>query len=261
MAVIRTIDACSIEGAHAAAMPAKLQPQLPILVATVPSGDQWLHEIKYDGYRIVARLARGEPRLISRNGNDWTAKFPTIAAALGDLPVKDALLDGEVVHEQPNGVTSFSLLAIDLSEGRTEHLVYYVFDLCISMAVAYSRRRSTDRKRILEALLAPRPAGLIRCSRHVKGNGSAFYAKCCAGGLEGVVSKRRRWPLRSRTRARVAQDQMRRPRGVRDHRLDRPRRQPRGFWLTACWAITMSQGTSTLQVASAPALPAWYCAI
>jgi bifunctional non-homologous end joining protein LigD len=142
MAVTGFIDACSIKGAHAAAMPAKLQPQLPVLVAAVPSGDQWLHEIKYDGYRIVARLARGEPRLISRNGNDWTAKFPTIVAALGNLPVKDALLDGEVVHEQPNGVTSFSLLAIDLSEGRTQHLVYYIFDLLHLDGVACSTRGS-----------------------------------------------------------------------------------------------------------------------
>jgi bifunctional non-homologous end joining protein LigD len=194
MAVTGFIDACSIKGAHAAAMPAKLQPQLPVLVAAVPSGDQWLHEIKYDGYRIVARLARGEPRLISRNGNDWTAKFPTIVAALGNLPVKDALLDGEVVHEQPNGVTSFSLLAIDLSEGRTQHLVYYIFDLLHLDGCSLFDARLEDRKRILEALLAPRLTGLIRCSKHAKGNGSAFYAKCCAGGLEGVVSKRRDGP-------------------------------------------------------------------
>jgi bifunctional non-homologous end joining protein LigD len=168
------MDPCSIEGAHATALPAKLQPQLPTLVAAVPSDDQWLHEIKYDGYRIIARLARGKVELWSRNGNDWTPKFPTIAGALRDLPVKNALLDGEVVHEQPNGVTSFSLLAIDLSEGRTEHLVYYVFDLPYLNGCSLLASRLEERKRFLEALLAPRSTRLIRYSKHVEGDGSAF---------------------------------------------------------------------------------------
>jgi bifunctional non-homologous end joining protein LigD len=185
------MDPCGVEGAHAAALPAKLKPQLPTLVAAVPSGDQWLHEIKYDGYRIIARLARGKVKLWSRNGNDWTPKLPTIAGALRDLPVKNALLDGEVVHEEPNGVTSFSLLAIDLSEGRTEHLVYYVFDLPYLNGCSVMASRLEERKRFLEALLALRSAKLIRYSKHVEGDGSAFYAKCCSLALEGVVSKRR----------------------------------------------------------------------
>ena len=190
----KDMDPCGIECAHAAALPAKLKPQLPTLVAAVPSGDQWLHEIKYDGYRIIARLARGKVKLRSRNGNDWTAKFPTIAAALRDLPVKNALLDGEVVHEEPNGITSFSLLAIDLSEGRTEHLVYYVFDLPYLNGCSVMASRLEKRKRFLEALLTPRSAKLIRYSKHVEGDGSAFYTKCCSLALEGVVSKRRDAP-------------------------------------------------------------------
>jgi bifunctional non-homologous end joining protein LigD len=194
VAVSRDIDACSIEGAHEAALPAELRPQLPILVATVPSSDQWLHEVKYDGYRIIARFARGKVKLSSRNGHDWTAKFPTIAVALSDLSVKNALLDGEVVHEQPNGVTSFAALAIDLSDGRTEHLVYYIFDLLHLDGCSLMAARLEDRKRLLEALLATRSTQLIRYSRHVEGDGSAFYGGCCSLGLEGVVSKRRDAP-------------------------------------------------------------------
>lgn len=190
----RDIDPCGVEGAHAAALPAKLEPQLPTLAAAVPSGDQWLHEIKYDGYRIIAFLARGSVELRSRNGHDWTTKFPAVAAALGDLPVKNALLDGEVVHEQPNGVTSFSLLAIDISEGRTDHLVYYVFDLPYLDGCSLMASRLDERKRLLETLLAPRSAKRIRYSKHVEGDGSAFYTKCCGLGLEGVVSKRRDAP-------------------------------------------------------------------
>ena len=194
MAVTKAVAACNIEGARAAAMPAALVPQLPILAAAVPSGAAWLHEIKYDGYRIVARLVRGIGTLLTRSGKDWTARFPTIAAALGGLGVQNALLDGEVVHEEPDGVTSFSLLARDLAEGRSEHLVYHVFDLPYIDGCSLAGARLEDRKQILQSLLAPGPAGPIRGSRHVAGNGAAFYAECCAGGLEGVVSKRRDAP-------------------------------------------------------------------
>ena len=175
MTVTGPVAPCAIDGAHPAAMPATVQPQLPILVAVVPSGDQWLHEIKYDGYRIVARLARGAATLLSRNGKDWTAKFPTIAAAFGSLPVKNALFDGELVYEQSDGVTSFSLLAADLAAGRTVHLVYFVFDLLHLDDWSLVGAKLEDRKRALEPLFAHWPKGPIRCSRHVAGNGSAFY--------------------------------------------------------------------------------------
>jgi bifunctional non-homologous end joining protein LigD len=189
------VEARNIYGARRAALPTKVQPQLATLVAAAPSGEDWLHEIKFDGYRMIARLAAGKATLISRNGKDWTVKFPTIVAALGKLSVNAALLDGEVVHEE-NGVTSFSALAADLSEGRTEHLAYYVFDLLHLDGYSLMAAKLADRKRALAALLAAGAARPIRHSEHVAGYGAAFYAKCCRRALEGIVSKRRGAPYR-----------------------------------------------------------------
>src|SRR5207237_622287 len=108
-----------IAGAKQAKLPATLSPQLAKLADQPPPGDDWLHEIKFDGYRILAHLDRGTVRLLSRNDLDWTAKFPELAKALADLPVDSAVLDGEVVHVTDSGVTSFSALQDDLSTGRT----------------------------------------------------------------------------------------------------------------------------------------------
>ncbi|MFL6655696.1 MAG: ATP-dependent DNA ligase, partial [Sulfurifustis sp.] len=115
---------------RAAALPKMLRPQLATLVDTVPSGAEWLHEIKHDGYRVVCRVERGHTRLYSRNGNELTARMQAIAdsvAGLGDLG--SAWLDGEVVALSADGRTSFSALQTALSERRDRDLLYYVFDM------------------------------------------------------------------------------------------------------------------------------------
>jgi bifunctional non-homologous end joining protein LigD len=190
------VDPRKIKGARKAALPAQVRPQLATLVAAAPSGDEWQHEIKFDGYRMIACLARRGAKLISRSGNDWTAKFPTIVAALAEIAVGDALLDGEVVHEDPNGITSFSSLLADLSEGRTERIVYCVFDLLHLDGYSLMAAMLAERKRALAALLKPGAAKRIRYVEHTEGNGPAFSAKCCRLGLEGIVSKRRDAPYR-----------------------------------------------------------------
>ena len=88
-----------------------------------------MHEIKFDGYRMQARLDRGKVKLLTRKGLDWTKKFPTIATAIAKLPVKSALIDGEVVVEGGDGISSFSLLQQDLKASRHDRMVFYVFDL------------------------------------------------------------------------------------------------------------------------------------
>src|ERR1700689_5831352 len=105
-------------------------PQLATLVAEAPSGDEWLHEIKFDGYRIGARVRKGAVALYTRNGNDWTATFPEIVEAVKKLGVDDALLDGEVAVLMPDGRTSFQGLQ-HASSGPAARgtLVYFVFDL------------------------------------------------------------------------------------------------------------------------------------
>src|SRR3954462_6987450 len=105
-------------------------PQLATLVKAPPSGDEWLHEIKYDGYRIGCRIRGGRVTLISRNGKDWTAAFPEIVAAARELAVDEALLDGEVAMVLADGRTSFQALQnAAAGEGSRGSLVYFVFDL------------------------------------------------------------------------------------------------------------------------------------
>ncbi len=109
--------------------PSFVPPSLATLHSDAPRGAEWLHEIKYDGYRIQARLDHGKVRLLTRKNLDWTHRFKPIAAAVAALPAETALLDGELVVEDDKGVSSFSLLQTDLKDGRGDRFVYYVFDL------------------------------------------------------------------------------------------------------------------------------------
>ena len=106
-----------------------MPPSLATLRTAAPSGAGWVHEIKFDGYRIQARLDHGEVRLLTRKGLDWTGKFPNVAAAVAKLPAQTALIDGEIVVEDERGVSNFSMLQVALKEGRRDAFVYYVFDL------------------------------------------------------------------------------------------------------------------------------------
>jgi bifunctional non-homologous end joining protein LigD len=194
------IAIASIPGAVKKAMPRIVAPQLAIIAAFPPADIEWLHEIKFDGYRMLVRIIDGKARFISRNGNDWTRKFSTIAALLDRFPAELALLDGEVVHLEPNGVSSFSALQADLSEHRMDHVVYCAFDLLYLDGYLLIECRLEHRKRALEMLIAAMPDRPVRYSEHVCGNGPAFFAKACEHGLEGIVSKRRDAPYRpSRT--------------------------------------------------------------
>src|SRR6202049_2966348 len=114
---------------RAAALPAWIPPQLTQLVETAPAGDQWLHEIKFDGYRMHARLDRGAVRLLTRTGLDWTHKYPAIAAAVASLGARQAYLDGELCGVFPDGITSFTMIQAASDAGNAAGLVYFIFDL------------------------------------------------------------------------------------------------------------------------------------
>ena len=192
-----------IAGAHKAVLPKFVQPELATLVDRAPAGEAWLHEMKYDGYRILARIEHGRVRLLSRNGRDWTDNFPTVAKALGHLAVDRALLDGEVAVLLDNGTTSFQALQNHLSGLRTGQLTYLVFDLLHLNGLDLTGARLEDRKRLLADLVGPARDAVspLRYSDHVVGDGPAFFAQACRLGLEGVVSKLRDAPYRStRTR-------------------------------------------------------------
>ena len=125
----------------AAALPQWIPPQLTQLVDAAPDGDGWLHEIKFDGYRMHARLDRGAVKLLTRTGLDWTHKYPPIAAAVSSLGARQAYLDGELCGVFPDGITSFSMIQAASDAGNAAGLVYFIFDFCISTARMSARCR------------------------------------------------------------------------------------------------------------------------
>lgn len=170
-------------------------PQLATLVAAPPCGNEWLHEIKFDGYRIGARVRKGAVTLLTRNGNDWTAAFPEIADAVRTLGVDAASIDGEVAVVLPDGRTSFQALQNAMSNpAHRRTLVYFVFDLLRLGRENLERLALEERKARLKKLVGSRKTGRIRFADHVVGNGDTFFAQACRLGLEGIVSKRRDRP-------------------------------------------------------------------
>jgi DNA ligase D-like protein (predicted ligase) len=174
---------------EATALPAWVKPQLTRLVDAPPEGPEWLHEIKFDGYRMHARLDRGAVRLLTRTGLDWTHKYPATAAAVSTLPARQAYLDGELCGIRPDGTISFSLIQNASDTGNGEALVFFLFDLLHLDGEAVSQRPVSERKERLRTLLSE-TATLLQFSDHQIGRGRAFYEQASGLKLEGVVSKR-----------------------------------------------------------------------
>ncbi|HUG53293.1 MAG TPA: non-homologous end-joining DNA ligase, partial [Vicinamibacteria bacterium] len=193
----------AVPGARKAPLPRAPAAQLATLVDEPPAGEDWLHEMKFDGYRILARVEDGRASLLSRNGKDWTAHFPTVAAAVEGLPVRNVLLDGEVAVVLSSGTTSFQALQNALTAKEQGQLVYFLFDLLHLEGWSLAGARLEERKTLLKDVLGPaRPGSPLRYSDHVIGSGRQFYDQACTLGVEGIVSKRRDAPYeagRSRT--------------------------------------------------------------
>jgi bifunctional non-homologous end joining protein LigD len=190
-------DPATLKGAKKAALPDFIPPTLATLTATPPDGDRWLHEIKFDGYRLQAHIEAGRVKLFTRSGLDWTRKFgKTVVAALQALPVGSALIDGELVVETAAGASDFSALQADLSEGRSDRFAFYAFDLLHLDGYDLTALPLIERKGLLEKLVAGAP-GLIRYSSHFDESGKLVLRHVCRLSLEGVVSKLRDAPYRS----------------------------------------------------------------
>jgi ATP-dependent DNA ligase len=173
----------------AAALPQWIKPQLTQLVDQAPDGPEWLHEIKFDGYRMHARLDGGAVRLLTRTGLDWTHKYPSIAAAVASLGTGQAYLDGELCGVRPDGITSFSMIQLASDSGNAASLVFFLFDLLHLDGEDLCARPLLERKARLAALLSDARSPLHYCDHQI-GHGREFYQKACALGLEGIVSKR-----------------------------------------------------------------------
>jgi bifunctional non-homologous end joining protein LigD len=181
----------------AAKLPQVIEVQLATLVPAAPQGPEWLHEIKFDGYRLMARVGRGAVQLFTRNHLDWTGRYPEIACALESLPVRSAILDGEVVAQSEGGVSSFQALQNAVRNNATNELVYYAFDLLYLNGIDLRAKPLSQRKKLLKELVATTGQKQIQFSDHWDHDGQRFWKECCRRGLEGIISKRRDRPYRS----------------------------------------------------------------
>ena len=167
--------------------PNTISPELATLVDQPPSGKNWLHEIKFDGYRIIASKKNNETKLFTRNNLDWTNKFPNVANVINQLPIKSVIFDGEIVILDDKQRSNFQLLQ-DAIKNKDENFIYYIFDLLYMDKNDISTLPLMERKKLLQDIL-PKDHLIIRYSDHIVGSGKRLYKKACALGLEGIISK------------------------------------------------------------------------
>lgn len=170
--------------------PAFIPFALATAAAKAPQGRHWLHEVKFDGYRLQARIDHGRVTLRTHRGLDWSTKFPKLVGALRGLAVTQAILDGEVVAEVANAASSFSELQSRLKAGRDDALVYYVFDLLHRDGQDLTPRSLRDRKDALAQIVPPDARGTVRLSETFDTDGETLKEHACRIGFEGIVSKR-----------------------------------------------------------------------
>lgn len=177
------------------AMPKKIEVQLATLTERPPEGDQWLHEIKFDGYRMICRIDDGKVTFTSRNQQDWTSRLDSIVDAARQLKAEQAILDGEVVIFQPDGTTDFQSLQNAFRDDRDQMMKYVVFDLLYLNGRSLTELSLEERKRTLKVLLEQSGSNdVIQYSEHVDGRGDEFQKHACRLHLEGTICKRRDQP-------------------------------------------------------------------
>jgi bifunctional non-homologous end joining protein LigD len=169
--------------------PAFVEPELATLVSDPPSGENWVHGIKFDGYRALCRVAGGEVKLVTRNNNDWTRKFAAIADQMAELDIDNALLDGEITTIDEQGASSFGALQQALSDNKQDRLHYYLFDALYLDGEDLRKKPLLERKEALRAIL-PEGHTVLHYSEHFTQPGPDVLQHACHIALEGIVSKR-----------------------------------------------------------------------
>jgi bifunctional non-homologous end joining protein LigD len=188
----------AIAGAIQRQMPDQIDVQLATLTEKPPDGDEWLHEIKFDGYRMVCRIDGDAVKLISRNHQEWTGRLNQMIPSIRKLAAHQAILDGEVVAVQPDGTTDFQSLQNAFRDDRVDGLKYYVFDLLYLDGRSLVEVPLEERKQLLRTLLNDSgPNETVLLSDHVIGAGEDFQQHACRLHLEGMISKRRDQPYRA----------------------------------------------------------------
>jgi bifunctional non-homologous end joining protein LigD len=184
----------TIAGAKRGRLPARQAPQLASVADAPPEDADWLTEIKFDGYRILASLDHGTVRLLTRNGNDWTDRLPAVAKAISQLYVDSAMVDGELVALDKDGISNFPALQAALSNGRDHTLVFYLFDLLHLDGWDLRKCSLRDRKDRLKGIDTWR--GMLRYSDHHDGDAARLRQAAYKMKLEGIICKKADAPYR-----------------------------------------------------------------
>lgn len=171
--------------------PINFKPQLAILVDKPPQGEEWIYEVKFDGYRLITEINQGKITLYTRNRNDWTAKFPNIFNDFRELTIESAIIDGEIVALDANGISHFQTLQNVLNKGTLSDMVYYAFDLTYVNGQDLSSLSLTTRKQILNSVLKNANLNNIKFSEHLEGDSSFLLKQACKLKLEGLIAKRK----------------------------------------------------------------------
>src|SRR5216684_180899 len=183
----------ALKAAKGSPMPDFIEPALATLRPKPPKGDNWVHEVKYDGYRFQAHIREGQVRFFTRRGYDWTARLAKLVPPAARLKAHAAILDGEAVVQGENGHTDFNELEREISrKGGSNKVIFYVFDLLYLDNLDLRPAPLLERKQVLAELLSTlEPGGPIVFSEHVEADGPELWQRACALGLEGIVSKRK----------------------------------------------------------------------
>lgn len=187
-ATLPEIDALLRLGAVKCSLPEWIEPQRAVPAEIPPPGTQWVHEVKFDGYRLLAIVKNQRIKLYSRSRNDWTSKLPEIAAAIASLQLRSAILDGEMIALDSEGFGNFQLLQNALRSPHDRHLAMYLFDLPYFGGLDLRETPLLHRKQLLQRLL-PEPQPVLRFSDHHSGEGADVFREACRLGAEGVISK------------------------------------------------------------------------
>jgi bifunctional non-homologous end joining protein LigD len=173
-----------------------IEPQLASSVDQPPEGKHWIHEVKHDGYRCQVLLERGQARVLTRNGFDWTDRYPSFVRAASKLRCKSAIIDGEAIVQDGDGASDFEALSFSLRQ-RPHSIILYAFDLLHLDGNDVRQQKLIERRSTLRVLLGTDEQNRIQFSDEFSGDGAAFFKACAERGLEGIVSKHALAPYRS----------------------------------------------------------------
>jgi bifunctional non-homologous end joining protein LigD len=166
-----------------------IRPEIPTLVPEPPSGEGWIHEIKHDGYRTLIVIDQGKVRAYSRPGRDWTGPYRRVVDAAAELPCKAALIDGEIIVQDENGISDFDALRSAIHKAP-HRIVFFAFDLLHLDGQDLRGQPLMERRALLRKLVKHDPRSPIQFSDHIEGDGARFFKAAAELGLEGIVSKR-----------------------------------------------------------------------